>query len=542
MEKLYLSMLCAILLITPGCSNESLVDEQKVDEQGTGDKYTVVSFTAKMPGEGPQTRIGLEREDLDIKLIWEVGDELEVCLQHGEMTEIQTIKATNISEDGKTADFSVEIPQGIETFNLYGIYGGGGLDKNDPTKAKLSPAESYISGSLDDLKTSKAVMLAFAETGIETTAANLLLDLKHEGSLFCIQLKNGSKYSWDNIKKVQLSAGTPIGVYGNTAVLDLAMGTISGTASGNELTFELSEATNLASGGEQEFWGWFVPVADQNWPEINLKVLNASDTELAVSTNSKSARGSVTAVGKAFYFPAVYNGTDLNFIQAGTLKDIEGNVYTTVVIGDLEWMTENLKVTRYRNGDLIATGLSNAEWAATNNERLGAYAIYPYTETNGMVGSEAEMIAKYGLLYNGFAVEDARGLAPEGWRVATDEDFKNLEYIVGMSEAVSDGTAWRGSDGDRFSLKLRSTAGWDIPGTDDVGFKALPAGVRTNNGSYSSFWGAQSRVMFWTSTNAPGTDLRGFRRLLQNNNRHTIFRDHTLLKQEGISVRCVRDK
>lgn len=527
-------MLYAILFIVVGCSPESIVDEKETDN-----KFTVVSFTTRMPDEGPQTRMSLERENLDIKLIWEEGDGLEVCLVYDGEVEKQDVVVTNISPDGKTADFSVEVPEGVETFNLYGVYGGS-LNPANLNEAFLPSSAS--SGSLDGLKTNKTVMLTFAKTGIETTAPDLSVDLKHVGSLFCIQLRNAGTTPWNNIKKVQLSAATPIGVYDNAAVLDLATGTVSGNISGSELTFELSEATNLASGGEQEFWGWFVPVADQNWPEINLKVLNASDTELAVSTNSKSARGSVTAVGKAFYFPAVYNGTDLNFIQAGTLKDIEGNVYTTVVIGDLEWMTENLKVTRYRNGDLIATGLSNAEWAATNNERLGAYAIYPYTETNGMVGSEAEMIAKYGLLYNGFAVEDARGLAPEGWRVATDEDFKNLEYIVGMSEAVSDGTAWRGSDGDRFSLKLRSTAGWDIPGTDDVGFKALPAGVRTNNGSYSSFWGAQSRVMFWTSTNAPGTDLRGFRRLLQNNNRHTIFRDHTLLKQEGISVRCVRDK
>ncbi len=534
MKKLFLNMLCAILLIVVGCSPEPIVDEQ-----GTDNKSTVVTFITRMPDEGPQTRISLERENLDIKLKWESTDELNVCLQYGTTTVPRIIRPTNISEDGKTADFSVEVPESVETFNLYGVYGGS-LNPADLTKAFLP--SSSTSGSLDGLKASKAVMLAFAKTGIETTATNLLVDLKHVGSLFCIQLRNASTSSWDNIKKVQLSSTTPIGTYDNTGLLDLTTGTVSGATSGNELTFELSEATNLASGAEQEFWGWFAPVAGQNWPEINLKVLNASDTELAVSTNSKPARGSATAVGKAFYLPAVYNGTDLNFIQAGTLKDIEGNVYTTVVIGDLEWMTENLRVTRYRNGDPIATGLSNAEWAATDDGRLGAYAIYPYTETNGMVSSEPEMIAKYGLLYNGFAVEDARGLAPEGWRVATDEDFKNLERAIGMSEAVSDATAWRGSEGDRYSLKLRSTTGWDIPGTDDVGFKALPAGVRINNGSYSFFGGNQSRAMFWTSTNAPGTDLRGFRRLLQNNNRHTIFRDHTLLKQEGISVRCVRDK
>lgn len=534
MEKLYLSMLCAILLITPGCSNESLVDEQKVDEQGTGDKYTVVSFTAKMPGEGPQTRIGLEREDLDIKLIWEVGDELEVCLQHGEMTEIQTIKATNISEDGKTADFSVEIPQGIETFNLYGIYGGGGLDKNDPTKAKLSPAESYISGSLDDLKTSKAVMLAFAETGIETTAANLLLDLKHEGSLFCIQLKNGSKYSWDNIKKVQLSAGTPIGVYGNTAVLDLAMGTISGTASGNELTFELSETTNLASGTVQEFWGWFIPIADQNWPEISLKVLNASDTELVVSANSKPARTTATAIGKAFYLPAIYNGTVLNFVEAGTLTDIDGNTYKTVVIGDLEWMTENLRVTRYRNGDAITTGFSDAQWA---NLTYGAYAVYPHTGTN--ISSEEEMIAKHGLLYNGYAVVAQEGLAPEGWRIATDEDYKNLERLAGLPETDLDVEVEGRGTAASVAYKLRGPE-WSIgdpAGTDEFGFNALPSGYRLAQGGGFEGFNSYRGNSLWTST-IRGTSTTMYRRSIRL---HPIGRIYNPLSFGG-SVRCVRDK
>ncbi|NGM90908.1 hypothetical protein G5B35_26755, partial [Parapusillimonas sp. SGNA-6] len=124
------------------------------------------------------------------------------------------------------------------------------------------------------------------------------------------------------------------------------------------------------------------------------------------------------------------------FIQEdGVLRDIDGNVYQTVMIGTTEWMAENLKTTRFRNGDALVTGLSNTDWAATfTNGRVRAYAVYPYTESGGTVSSEAEMIARYGLLYNGYAVEDTRGLCPVGWRVASDDDFKALEEAAGMPD------------------------------------------------------------------------------------------------------------
>jgi len=225
------------------------------------------------------------------------------------------------------------------------------------------------------------------------------------------------------------------------------------------------------------------------------------------------------------------------------VTDIDGNVYTTVVIGDLEWMVENLKVTKYNNGDAIPTGLSDADWSATfTNGRLGAYAVYPYTASGGLVNSEEEMIETYGLLYNGFAVHDSRGLAPEGWRVATDEDYKELERAIGMSEEILDNVGNRGTSGDRFSLKLRSSTDWAAPGTDDVGFKALPAGVRTADGPFNFFGDVGTgRAAFWTSTDAPTSNTQGYRRLLQNGSPHSINRS-LIPKREGQSVRCVRDR
>ena len=536
MKKVFIYMLFAILLIIAGCSPETLMDGQKVSEQRTDDKSTVITFTSRMPDEGTQTRISLERDDLDIRLKWETGDELEVCLQYETETEEvkaekQVIEVTNISPDGKTADFAVTIPEGIETFNLYGVYGGA-LNPANLTQVFLP--SSSTAGSLDELKASKAVMLTFAKTGIQTAAPNLLVDLKHIGSLFCIQLRNSNTTVWNSIKTIQLSAATAVGAYDNTAVLDLATGIVSGNTSRTELTFELSEATNIAPGAVQEFWGWFVPLIDQNWPEMNLKVLKDSGPEVDQSINSKPARKAVTPVGKAFYFSASYDGTDLRFMEP--LIDVDGNVYTTVIIDNLEWMTENLRVTHYKDGTPIPEIFPAVEWLATTT---GAYTIYPYesTPTTGPfhVTSEEEMVIKYGLLYNGHAVLDPRGLAPEGWRVASDEDYKALERAAGMSEIDIEKTGGRGSVG----AKLR-VASWVGPpvGTDVFGFAALPGGYRQGEGDGNfRVFGTWDGNNLWTST-VGGSGGYIYRRSIRLNPIERIL----VAPGAGLHVRCVREK
>lgn len=380
-------------------------------------------------------------------------------------------------------------------------------------------------------------MLTFAKTGIDRAAPDLSVDLKHMVSLFCIQLQNGSTGSWDNIKKVQLSVATPIGAHNNkgSAVFDLTTGTFSGTTQESDLTFELSSATNLVAGGLQEFWSWYAPVSDQNWSAMNLKVIDGSGMELAQSINSKPPRTSATPAGRVFYFPAVYDGTELDFINTAPVTDIDGNVYTTVVIGDLEWMAENLRVTHYRNGDPINTDLSTEEWANTYTDgRVGAFAVYPFSDVSG-INSEEQMITEYGLLYNGFAVMDQRGLAPLGWRVATDEDFKALELALGFTGEQTNATGWRGTG----SLKLHSTTGWPInAGTDDFGFKALPAGCRKQTGNYNYF---NVRANFWTSSPNEASPLTQNYRWILEDARWNINRG-IIANRAGYSVRCVRER
>jgi len=100
------------------------------------------------------------------------------------------------------------------------------------------------------------------------------------------------------------------------------------------------------------------------------------------------------------------------------VRDIDGNTYNTLQIGTQCWMRDNLKVSKYRNGNPIATGLDNSAWS---NTTFGAYAIYGnYTANEGL----------YGKLYNWFAVADNRGLCPTGWHVPTNAEWTTLTTFL----------------------------------------------------------------------------------------------------------------
>ena len=113
------------------------------------------------------------------------------------------------------------------------------------------------------------------------------------------------------------------------------------------------------------------------------------------------------------------------------VEDIDGNCYTTVQIGSQLWMAENLKTISYNNGDDIVTGVDNASWISAFE---GAYAIYNDDPSN---------VEIYGNLYNWYAINDDRGICPEGWHVPTDAEFKALELFIGMSEEQANSLIWR---------------------------------------------------------------------------------------------------
>ena len=154
----------AIMVLLAACSNDEIFE--KNDSNPAPNTGRTLSLTAAMPGDksdNPTTRVGLEQlGDKSIDLTWEDGDELQLAFVQGE-TKIKGIaRVKNITGEGKKAQFDIVIPDGITdgSFDLYGIYGGGGLDDADPTKVIL-PTKPGSATSLASVKERKDVMLHF---------------------------------------------------------------------------------------------------------------------------------------------------------------------------------------------------------------------------------------------------------------------------------------------------------------------------------------------------------------------------------------------
>ncbi|MFC2131722.1 FISUMP domain-containing protein, partial [Bacteroidota bacterium] len=200
----------------------------------------------------------------------------------------------------------------------------------------------------------------------------------------------------------------------------------------------------------------------------------------------------------------------------------------TVNICDQTWCVPNLNVDHYRNGDSIPEVTDPTAWAALDS---GAWCYYNNDETND---------PEYGKLYNWYAVNDPRGLAPEGWYIPCDEDWKELEMCLGMSKADADATGGRGTD-EGGKLKsigtIRNGDGlWTFPNdgaTNESGFSAIPGGYRDNNGTYGYInWGAN-----WWSSSELDNQYAMPRYLYYNY--PTVFRTQ-YNKTFGISIRCLK--
>lgn len=210
--------------------------------------------------------------------------------------------------------------------------------------------------------------------------------------------------------------------------------------------------------------------------------------------------------------------------ETGTVTDIDGNVYQTIKIGDQWWMAENLKVTHYRNGDPIPNVTGSVQWAGLTT---GAYCEY---------NNNANNVATYGRLYNWYAVNDGRNIAPEGWHVPSDAEWKQLEMYLGMNQVQANATGWRGTN-EGGKLKEAGTEHWWSPNTgatNESGFTALPGGHRTADGiyDYMGVW-----AYFWTSTEY-GSLVSWYRHL---NYQFSKVGRYRYLNEYGSSVRCVKD-
>ena len=195
------------------------------------------------------------------------------------------------------------------------------------------------------------------------------------------------------------------------------------------------------------------------------------------------------------------------------VTDIDGNSYSTVAIGNQIWMKENLKVSKYRNGEAIPTGLSNTTWAETTT---GAYAIY---------NNDASNNTTYGKLYNWYAIADPRNVCPIGWHVPNDAEWTTLTTFL-SGESVAGG-----------KMKSTGTQYWFSPNasaTNESGFTGLPGGYRYDTGTF----GYSGGLGAWWSSTAQDSNNAWYRYLFYYYGAAYRFDAN---KHYGYSVRCIKD-
>jgi uncharacterized protein (TIGR02145 family) len=194
-------------------------------------------------------------------------------------------------------------------------------------------------------------------------------------------------------------------------------------------------------------------------------------------------------------------------------------------------MAENLKVTHYRNGDPIPNISRDAAWA---DRTTGACCDF---------NNDPRNVATFGKLYNWYAVVDSRNIAPAGWHVPTDEEWKQLEMYLGMSQIQADDTNQRGTD-EGGKLKEAGTTHWYSPNTgatNESGFTALPGGHRS---CYGSFMDTEiGRVAYFWSSTVSDYEGEWFRILDYGGSSVSryYFYNNFYGKLFGLSVRCVQD-
>ena len=190
-----------------------------------------------------------------------------------------------------------------------------------------------------------------------------------------------------------------------------------------------------------------------------------------------------------------------------------------VSIGSQIWMTKNLNVSRYRNGDPIPQVTNITQWASLTT---GAWCYYDNDPANGRI---------YGKLYNWYAVNDPRGLTPIGWHVASDAEWTTLTAFLGFADVAGGKMKATGT------LEA-GTSLWKSPNasaTHSSGFSALPGGYIADNGSGSFLI---NRYGYLWSTTEFGS-LRAIARILNYTNGSITTLE--FFKDNGFSVRCIKD-
>ncbi len=199
--------------------------------------------------------------------------------------------------------------------------------------------------------------------------------------------------------------------------------------------------------------------------------------------------------------------------QVKEVRNKNGSLSITVKIGTQTWDPVNLNVSTFRNGDIIIQAKTNEEWKKAGEEGKPAWCNYDNADSND---------SKYGKLYNWYAINDPRGLAPKGWHIPGKAEWKMLTDSSGGETGAG--------------KKLKENTGWNDNGngTNESGFAADPGGIRNGDGSFDFLGG----LGYWWSATENETGTAWSFCLISLDS--TVDRSY-YFKVSGMSVRCLRD-
>lgn len=234
--------------------------------------------------------------------------------------------------------------------------------------------------------------------------------------------------------------------------------------------------------------------------------ISCSITGLTANTNYYVRSYATNSTGTTY-------GNELSFTTKQGVKDVDGNIYNTVMIGTQVWLVENLKTTKYRDGTSIPKMTEDTQWY---RQKTGAYCDYDNIESNSTI---------YGRLYNWYAVSDSRNIAPAGWHVPSDTEWTTLiSYLGGVNLAG-------------FKLKDAGNTYWPKPNnaSNESGFTALPGGTRS---LYGSFLGIGYYGYWWSATAQYELEEALIRSMDYN---YAYVKSSYYSMNNGLSVRCLKD-
>ena len=199
---------------------------------------------------------------------------------------------------------------------------------------------------------------------------------------------------------------------------------------------------------------------------------------------------------------------------AQTVTDADGNIYSTVTIGNQVWMGENLRTTKFSNNDPIAMVLDSAQWPV---QAAAAYCYY---------NNDSSFVNPYGNLYNWYTVNDARNVCPTGYHVPTAAEWADMVSFLGV-ETVAGG-----------KLKEQGFLRWLSPNTDaynSSNFSALPSGWRANNNGVYENLGYMCYLWASTLQTADDADI-----ILLGHDSPACYASNSV-KLTGLPIRCLQN-